>query len=132
MSKILIYDDNADLLECLQLCLEEFDFEVKATGDRKHFHWLLDNFEPNIMLLDVHLGGEDGRVICRSLRDDSKYSEIPIVLFSSNSEKLRDFKEYGADDVFEKPFEVMEIAPRLLTAIEKRKELIKRETSSAN
>jgi len=125
MSKILIYDDNAELLECLQLCLETYDFEVKATGDRKHFNWILETFEPDVLLIDVNLGGEDGRVICRMLRDDEKYADLPIVLFSSSSDKLRDYQEYGADDVLEKPFEVKDITPRLTAAIEKRKERIR-------
>jgi DNA-binding response OmpR family regulator len=120
MIKIVIFDDNAELLECLQLCLEHYEFKVKGTTDRKHFYWLLDNFEPDVALIDVNLSGEDGRVICRMVRDDIKYAHLPIVLFSSSSHKLKDYNVYGADGTLEKPFEVKDISASLFAAIKKR------------
>jgi DNA-binding response OmpR family regulator len=120
MIKILIFDDNAELLECMQLCLEHYEFEVKGTTDRKHFYWLLDNFEPDVALIDVNLSGEDGRVICRLVRDDIKYAHLPIVLFSSSHQKLKDYNTFGADGTLEKPFEVNDITTSLFAAIEKR------------
>jgi DNA-binding response OmpR family regulator len=115
--KILIYDDNAELLECMQLCLENQDFQVKTTSDKKHFYWLLDNFEPDALLIDVNLSGEDGRVICRMLKDDENYSAMPVILFSSSAGKLRDYLAYGADDVLEKPFEIRDVVSKLRAVI---------------
>ena len=122
--KILVFDDNADLLECMQMALEHFNCEVKGTTDRKHFYYLIDSFKPDALLIDVNLGEEDGRVICRMIRDDYNYDHLPIVLFSSTSKNLLDYGTYGADAVLEKPFDIKYLIPTLMFAIKERKSVM--------
>jgi len=121
--KILIFDDNADLLECMQLTLEHYNCEVKGTTDLKHFYYLADSFKPDAVLIDVNLGEEDGRDICRTLRSDYKYNHLPIVLFSGMSKNLADHGTYGADAILEKPFEIKFLIPTLMFAIKERKSI---------
>jgi DNA-binding response OmpR family regulator len=121
MSNILILDDNLELLDTLQLCFKETGYTVKTTSCKHDFYEQLDAFQPDILLLDVRLGSEDGRVICRMVRDDKRYSELPIILFSSSPHKLEDYKTYGADGALEKPFEIKDISTIIDAAKEHRK-----------
>ena|ERR1035437_5136359 len=124
MIKIVILDDNAELLRVMQLCLSHYGIDVKGATDKKHFYSLLDTFEPDVLVIDVNLGLEDGRVICRRLREDAKYLHYPVILFSASPDKLNDYKTYGADGKFEKPFKLKDISSLMLSAIENRKAAI--------
>ena len=130
--KILVFDDNADLLECMQMALEHFNCEVKGTTDRKHFYYLIDSFKPDALLIDVNLGEEDGRVICRMIREDYNYNHLPIVLFSSTSKNLLDYGTYGADAVLEKPFDIKYLIPTLMFAIKERKSVMNQKVLAFN
>jgi len=121
MSKILVLDDNEELLNTLQLCFNITDHTIKTTSSKKDFYEQLDLFQPDVLLIDVRLGSqEDGRVICRMVRDDKRDFELPIILFSSSPQKLEDYKTYGADGILEKPFEMKDISNMLTSAIEHR------------
>ena len=130
--KILVFDDNAGLLECMQMALEHFNCEVKGTTDRKHFYYLIDSFKPDALLIDVNLGEEDGRVICRMIREDYNYNHLPIVLFSSTSKNLLDYGTYGADAVLEKPFDIKYLIPTLMFAIKERKSVMNQKVLAFN
>jgi CheY-like chemotaxis protein len=121
MIKIVIFDDNAELLRVMQLCLGHYGIDVKGATGKKHFYQLLDTFEPDVLVIDVNLGAEDGRIICRTLSEDAKYAHFPVVLFSASADKLDDYKTYGADGRFEKPFKLKDISSIMLSAIENRR-----------
>jgi DNA-binding response OmpR family regulator len=132
MLKIVIFDDNAELLRSLQLCLEHYGFEVKGATSKNHFYSLLDTYNPDVLIIDVNIGGEDGRLICRTLKEDAKYEHLPVVLFSASPEKLHDYKTYGADEMLAKPFEIKNVSPCLFSAIEKRKAALQGKGADAN
>ena len=121
MIKILIFDDNTDLLECMQLCLESYDYLVQTTARMSDFYSELDRFSPDAVIIDVNLSGEDGRLHCKKLRKDKKYDHLPLILFSSDTNKLKDYEHYGADATLNKPFDINEMSDILTSAINKRK-----------
>jgi DNA-binding response OmpR family regulator len=108
------------LIKCAELCCENDSFKVKITSNKRHFYWLLDNFEPVIAVLNVSLCAQDGRVFCRIIRDDAKYARLAIVLFSTASEKLNDYLTYGADSALDKPFNMSDITTSFFAAVKNR------------
>lgn len=128
--KLLVYDDNTDLLEAIQLTLEYYNCEVKGTTSKKHFYYLVESFAPDAILMDVDLGDEDGRVICRALRNNYYFDNIPIILFSGKRDSLSDYIQYGADSILQKPCEIKHLIPTLMFAIKERKSILRQRFSS--
>jgi len=115
MAKILIVEDNHDLLEFFCLLMEKHGFEVKGASSRIEIDSHLLLFKPDLIMMDVMLHGEDGRDICKEIKSNHKH--LPIILLSGNPQVLSNFSEYHADDVIEKPFTIG-------TVINKVKEII--------
>jgi DNA-binding response OmpR family regulator len=103
--KILVVDDDLDILEVLKFLLRKNGYEVILLSEAKEVIETVQEAKPDIALLDVNLSGYDGREICKYLKTVINVS-IPIILFSANANYKNSYKEYGADDFMEKPFEV--------------------------
>ena len=118
--KILLVDDEQDMVYAVSLRLEAAGFEVIAAYDGQEALNKARSEKPDLIILDVMLPKFDGYKVCRMLKFDEKYKDIPIILFTARAQK-QDQKtgmEVGADAYIIKPFE-----PRAL--LEKVKELIK-------
>jgi DNA-binding response OmpR family regulator len=105
LNKILVVDDDLDILEVLKFLLRKNGYEVILLSEAQKVIETVKETTPDIVLLDINLSGYDGREICKYLTTVLKVG-IPIVLFSANASYKNSFKEYGADDFIEKPFEV--------------------------
>ena len=89
----------------------------------------IQGFQPDIILMDVILGQEDGRELCKSLRQDPHYKQITLILFSASPKNLKDFRECGADGAIEKPFSMADLINQINFAILNRKELLRSSTA---
>lgn len=121
MPRILIVDDDKDLLEVVQSLLIKKGFEVEANTNWDEANNKIENFQPQVILLDVFLSGVDGLQICKSLKANAKTSSIPIIIFSgypSVAETV--IYEYGADDFITKPFEVEDLIDKIHAILSKR------------
>lgn len=109
MAKILIVDDNADVLHVLRLLLGSRGFEVMGTTKGEETYCLVDTFRPDLVFLDVHLAGMDGRDISKKLKTDEERKHIPIILFSANIIKGNTLADSLADEFIAKPFDIHEL-----------------------
>jgi DNA-binding response OmpR family regulator len=105
--KILILDDDKDILEILTLILTESGYEILSLSNGKKIFEELKNFEPKLILMDVMLGDMDGLEICKSIKSKIQYKDLPVILISAT----HDMKEFlhlpGApNDYLEKPFDI--------------------------
>lgn len=118
--KILVVDDEADLVEMVTLRLEVNDFTVIKAYDGQTGLDLSRTEKPDLIILDLMLPKLDGYKVCRMLKFDEKYKNIPIILFTAKAQDAdRELgKEVKADAYITKPFD-----PAVLLA--KIKELIK-------
>ncbi|TDG34869.1 response regulator [Pedobacter changchengzhani] len=107
MKKILVVDDDIEVLETIQLILEIGGFEVSALSDGEEVFKRIEDFKPDLLLLDISLGHIDGRVLCEQLKATQSTSQIPILLISGLYE-AKDFTtlNYGQDDFLSKPFQM--------------------------
>ena len=72
----------------------------------------LETFKPDLIILDVMLGKDDGRLICRELKN-SEYNHIPILMYSASRLMLEHWEEYNADNRIEKPFHITQLQNRV-------------------
>jgi len=124
MRNLLIVDDNADLLFAMQRLLSFYDFTVRTAIDNKTFPDEFESFKPEIVIIDILLNGEDGRQICKALRENPRNKEVTLILFSASSKHLINFQEYGADGIIEKPFEIKELIEKIEIAVQSRREYL--------
>lgn len=119
--KLLIADDDKDLLEALTLSLslqlKECDLVLASTGTEALRLFQMQS--PDAVLLDLMLPEMDGYEVCRRIRERS---EVPILLISARDQeldKVRGF-ELGADDYITKPFGQLELLARIKAALRRR------------
>lgn len=114
MSKILILDDDLDLLTVVKSLLKKKGFEVFAYSDwHKAWDGVRTN-KPQLILLDVFLSGTDGLDICKKLKSSVSTKNIPVIMFSSYPKIAETaIYEYGADDFMEKPFVVNDMVKKI-------------------
>jgi DNA-binding response OmpR family regulator len=104
MANIIIVEDNADLQDFFKILLELNHFEVRSAGSANELNTLLNSFIPDLILLDVMLGTDSGRDICKNIKE--KYKDIIVILISANPKLLANYEECAADDIIEKPFSI--------------------------
>lgn len=112
MKKILVVDDNVDILQVVVLILKNHFMEVKGISDGNEIIERIQTFKPDLVLLDVYLNGLDGREICKQLKSHSETSNIPIIMFSAQS-NLEEIKKCDAQDFIAKPFEIIDLVGKI-------------------
>ncbi len=120
-NKILIVDDDSDILEALKLMLQMEGYQVDMTTKGEEVFKKIEKFNPNLMILDVLLSGKDGREIAKELRNREKTKHLPIIMFSAHPSASRTVKECGADDFLTKPFEIEDLLDKVKKYIYKKK-----------
>lgn len=114
MKRILIIDDDPDLVSVLQLMLKMKGFIVAAAPNESQVWQQVGAFNPDLILMDVLLSGADGRTICRQLKD-SEFKQIPIIMFSAHPGAQKNMTSYGADDFLAKPFQEKDLLQKIET-----------------
>ena len=119
--KVLIVDDEQDVLELLVYNIKQANYQVITAEDGKEALWKVKVFSPDIIVLDIMLPVLSGFDVCKTLKSDPKYSRIPILMLTARAaenDRIKGF-ESGADDYLVKPFSMRELLIRikkLLTA----------------
>ncbi|MBU1852730.1 MAG: response regulator [Candidatus Omnitrophica bacterium] len=113
--KILLVDDEPELIEMIKMRLEANDYEVITASDGLEALDKARNENPGLILLDLMLPKMDGYRVCRTLKFDQKYRHIFIIIFTARAqesdEKLS--KEVGADAYITKPFEPQKLLGKI-------------------
>ena len=113
MKRILVVDDDKDILNILKLILQMNGFEVMVTPNGEEALSKSLSYSPQLVLLDVFLSGSDGRDICNVLKQNPLTKDIPVVIFSAHSNLEDVLKVCGADDFISKPFDINELVKKI-------------------
>lgn len=110
--KILVIDDEPQIIEVLTSYLKKDGFRVIAAADGTKALQIAEREEPDLILLDLMLPDIDGYEVCRALR---KRSNVPIVMLTARDEETDKIVglELGADDYITKPFSPREVLARV-------------------
>ncbi len=104
MKKILVVDDDADILDVVELVLTHHDFVVKTTSRWQMILDTIQTFSPDLILLDVDLGGADGGDLCKKLKQLKESQQVPVILFSIHNKPEEYLKTCDAQGFLAKPF----------------------------
>lgn len=113
MAKVLIIDDDPDILEVLQLTLQMEGFETRTTPRGEEIFNEVNTFKPDVILLDILLSGSDGRILCKKLKSQIDTKKIPVILISAHPNALNSITEAGANDFIPKPFDISDLLSRV-------------------
>ena len=106
--KILVVDDDKHIAELISLYMMKEGYETQEIYDGKEAAAAVEDFQPDLILLDLMLPGMDGYQVCTEVR---KTSRVPIIMLTAKGEtfdKVLGLK-LGADDYIIKPFETKEL-----------------------
>lgn len=103
--RVLIAEDNPDIVEALTMMLEDADYIVEATQGRETLAKVVAML-PDLLFLDIWMPGMDGREICEYLKSHAHTKHIPIIMLSANKDTATIAKAAGADTFLAKPFEM--------------------------
>lgn len=128
--KILIVDDDVNIAELISLYLTKECYDTRMVHDGEEALQVYEQYEPNLILLDLMLPGIDGYQVCREIRAKSN---IPIIMLSAKGEIFDKVLglELGADDYIMKPFDSKELVARV-KAVLRRYQPVKQEAASAS
>ena len=113
--KILIVEDEKDIIKMLRYNLEKEGFKVIDARDGEDAMDSAVRQQPNLILLDLMLPGMDGLEVCKALKKESKTNPIPIIMLTAKSQESDKVVglELGADDYITKPFSPRELIARI-------------------
>ncbi len=115
MKKILIVDDEQDIVESLKFVLETADFTCYCAYNGEDGLRLAKELVPDLIILDVMMPKINGFKISRLLKYDTKYKNIPILMVTARTQEEDKLigEETGADEYITKPFELDEVVKKV-------------------
>ena len=118
--KILIVDDEQDIVETLKFMLEAEGYKCFCAYDGETGLSLAKEIMPDLMILDVMMPKINGYKISRLLKYDTKYKEIPIIMVTARSQEEDKLigQETGVNEYITKPFELDEIIEKVKVYLE--------------
>lgn len=105
--KILLVEDEIELVEMLRMRLEESDYQVRTALDGEQAFEAVKEERPDLVILDLMLPKIDGYKVCGLLKKDTRYAAVPIIIFSARAQAsdIALGLEMGADAYITKPFD---------------------------
>jgi two-component system phosphate regulon response regulator PhoB len=121
--RILVVDDEPDLLELVRVNLRQAGYEVETSETGREALELLRRSPPDLVVLDLMLPDVSGTEICRRMRSDIDLSELPIIMLTAKADEVDRVVglELGADDYVTKPFSPRELTLRVRAVLRRRK-----------
>lgn len=119
--RILLIEDEVDMIYVLTLQLEAINYEVLSATDGQVGLDMARKEKPDLIILDLMLPKMDGYKICRMLKFDERYKKIPIIMFTARvQDKDRKLgQEVGADAYITKPFDSQVLLDKISTLLKK-------------
>ncbi len=117
IERILIYDDDADILEVCATILRMKGYTVLCKDNCKTLQDDIGGYNPNVILMDNWLPDIGGVKSVQIIKSDPSFKDIPVIFFSANSHVEELARQAGADYMLKKPFDLMELQNIIATAI---------------
>jgi DNA-binding response OmpR family regulator len=118
--RILLVDDEVDLVEVVKLRLETVGYEIIPAYDGQEALDKARSEKPDLIILDLMLPKMDGYKVCGLLKKDPRYSGIPIIMFTARAQEDDEAlgREMGADAYITKPFEPQALIAKIKELLE--------------
>ena len=112
VQKILIIEDDEDAMDFYSNILDSYDIKKAYTGFSSG---IAVDYKPDLIILDIMLPDLDGFQICKMLRRNKETENTKILVVSAitETEKIQEIKDLGANDYLKKPFSILELKTRI-------------------
>src|SRR4051794_30149548 len=113
--KIAVVEDEAELASLIEYNLVRGGFQVRIFGGSDSTFHELESWQPDLVVLDIMLPGQDGFDLCRRIRQPGKLAQIPVLFLTARSDEVDRVLglEIGGDDYITKPFSPRELLARI-------------------
>ncbi|MBB6235708.1 DNA-binding response OmpR family regulator [Pedobacter sp. AK013] len=119
MKRVLVVDDDPDVLEVFQDVLETEHYKVYPLLSPRYIFKTIKDFSPDLIILDIMLNGMDGRAVFKELRLNAETAHIPIIMASARyDENYIASQRYHPNDYLEKPFNIADLLQKVDALIE--------------
>ncbi len=121
VKKILVVEDEIDILKLVKRCLLREKFEVITAELGKVALDIISSTEIDLMILDINLPDMEGWDICKKIKSSPIYKNLPIIMLTvrnAKEDKLKGF-DYGTDEYMTKPFTPRELVARVKTVLQR-------------
>ena len=118
--KILIVDDDHDILNMLKDLLEHEGYEVIALDYTDSIINNIMKYNPDLVMLDFLLAGVNGGELCHEIKINSKTSWLPVIMLSAFPRVLDSLGNYGSDAFIAKPFDIEVVLKKVKECLEDR------------
>ena len=119
MKRVLILDNDPDVLDVMKEALTYEGFEVTCVGEASDVTALVRDHNPDLLIIDYILNGVNGGELCHQVKSNEKTSGLPIVLVSAYPRVLKSLGDYGCDDFIPKPFDLEDLVERIKKLVNK-------------
>jgi CheY-like chemotaxis protein len=117
MQKILVVDDQQDMVLMIKTILAKKGFEIETDLTGNLVEHLEETDYPDLIILDINLGNKNGGIICRDLKSRESTKHIPIIMVSSDLNLLNISRTSGAEDFLAKPFKSKDLVYKVLSIL---------------
>ena len=120
-AKIMIVDDDPQVLMSLEISLQPWGFQVTTLDDPLQFWQVLERVNPDLLVLDVEMPEINGIELCQVLRTDRRWQQLPVLFLTVHQDEKTQHQAFaiGADDYLCKPIVGSELANRILNRLER-------------
>lgn len=115
MHRILIVDDEPNIVLALELLMKKAGFEVQTVDDGEKAIHALSEFRPDLVLLDIMMPKMDGYEVCQRIRSDASLRNIRIIMLTAKGREVEKEKGLvlGVDSYITKPFSTREVVAKV-------------------
>lgn len=102
--RVLVVDDDIDLLMLLERKLQQQGYKVESAVSLAEAEYVVSQFKPDLVLIDINLSGDDGRQLCWKIKHPTDGRQTKVILMSALYYPTSRTLLFGADDFIAKPF----------------------------
>lgn len=106
--KIMIIDDNEDIVTMIKAMLVMKGYSVCIKNNTIEMEDSIKKTMPDLIIMDMLLSNADGRIICKSLKNDSRFAPIPVLMISAHPNAKEECLNAGAEMFLGKPFDMQD------------------------
>ncbi|MGD1950229.1 MAG: PleD family two-component system response regulator [Leptolyngbyaceae cyanobacterium] len=119
-SKVMIVDDDVQILDFLKTTLSPWGFQLTTLSDATQLLPTLETLKPDLLVLDVEMPEVNGLELCQVIRADARWQQLPILFLTVHEDTLtkQDAFKVGADDFISKSVMVTDLPMRILSRLQ--------------